>query len=86
MLGVGRVIGPDKNGMVHYLIQDNATIERVLLPIFDKYPLLTCKEYDYLKFKRALVIWNSHLAQTRKTKEIQTLHLEPLPQDYIATS
>ena len=54
-LGVGQIF-VDKNEMAHYRIRDHLTIEKVIFPIFDKYPLLTTKYYNYLKFKEAYFI------------------------------
>jgi hypothetical protein len=39
---------------VQYFISDKKKLETVLIPIFDKYPLLTTKYFDYIKLKKAL--------------------------------
>lgn len=44
---------------VQYFIKDRKVIETILIPIFDKYPLLTTKHYDYVKLKKALAILNN---------------------------
>lgn len=56
---------------VQYFIRDRKDIERVLIPIFEKYPLLTTKYFDYVKFKKALAILNN----TDISKEEKNLKL-----------
>nr|YP_010455109.1 hypothetical protein NYK79_mgp39 [Porodaedalea mongolica]UUA03951.1 hypothetical protein [Porodaedalea mongolica] len=48
----------------HFRIRDLVTLEKVIFPIFDKYPLLTTKYFKYLKFKEA----HSILSNTSYTK------------------
>jgi hypothetical protein len=42
-----------------YFIRDRKVLESILLPIFDSYPLLTTKYFDYIKLKKALAILNN---------------------------
>lgn len=56
---------------VQYFIRDRKVIETIILPIFDKYPLLTTKYFDYLKLKNALAVLN----KTSLTKEEQNVKL-----------
>jgi LAGLIDADG endonuclease/Cytochrome C and Quinol oxidase polypeptide I len=56
-LGVGSVTKDNTKGQL--FIRDRKTIERVILPIFDKYPLLTSKYFDYSRFKKALDVLNN---------------------------
>ena len=56
-LGVGSIT---KDGTkAQYFIRDRKIIETVIIPIFDKYPLLTTKHFYYLKFKQALLVLNN---------------------------
>lgn len=57
-LGVGSIT-KDGNKM-QYFIRDKNIIKNTLIPIFDKYPLLTTKQFDYLKLKEALFILNNN--------------------------
>jgi LAGLIDADG endonuclease len=50
-LGVGIINKETKT--VNYLIRDRNKLANVIFPIFDNYPLLTSKYFDYLKFKEA---------------------------------
>ena len=58
-LGVGSVIY--NNNIAFYLIKDQKHLLNIIIPIFDKYPLLTNKRYNYLKFKECLLINNNNL-------------------------
>jgi hypothetical protein len=40
----------------HFIIRDRVVLESVIFPIFDKYSLLTTKQFNYIKFKEAHVI------------------------------
>jgi hypothetical protein len=72
-LGVGSIT---KDGTkAQYFIRDRKVIETVLIPIFDKYPLLTTKYYDYMKLKKALLILNN-ITKTKEEKNIELLVLK----------
>jgi hypothetical protein len=82
-LGVGSIT---KDGnKLQFFIRDRKKIESVLIPIFDKYPLLTTKYFDYIKFKKALSILNN-TEFTKEYKDIEILKLKNLkpPVDYIS--
>jgi hypothetical protein len=52
-LGVGNINKEAKTKMVNYRIRDRKKLVEVIFPIFDSYPLLTSKYFNYLKFKEA---------------------------------
>jgi LAGLIDADG DNA endonuclease family protein len=82
-LGVGSIT---KDGnKLQLFIRDRKKIESVLIPIFDKYPLLTTKYFDYIKFKKVLSILNN-TEFTKEYKDIEILKLKNLkpPIDYIS--
>ena len=79
-LGVGSVIKDNTKGQ--FFIRDRKAIETVLLPIFDKYPLLTSKYFDYLRFKQALFILNGVNKQDKE--KLLTLKNAKVPSDYIS--
>ena len=56
-LGVGSITKDGKK--YQFFIRDRKAIENVIIPIFDKYPLLTTKYFDYIKLKNALGILNN---------------------------
>jgi hypothetical protein len=68
-----------------YFIRDRKVLETILLPIFDKYPLLTTKHFDYIKFKIALAILNN-IVMTKQEKNTKLLALKNTKpnKDYIS--
>jgi len=82
-LGVGSIT---KDGIkAQYFIRDRKTIETVIIPIFDKYPLLTTKYFDYVKFKKALVILNNaNLSIQDKNIELLALKNSKANSDYLS--
>ncbi len=72
-MGVGSVTKDNTKGQ--YFIRDRKIIESVLLPIFNKYPLLTSKHFDYLRFKKALAVLND-VKLTREEKDLKLLNLK----------
>ena len=59
-LGVGTITYEKNNNIVSYLIRDKKQLIDIIIPIFDKYPLLTTKRFNYLKFKKSLLINESN--------------------------
>jgi hypothetical protein len=55
-LGVGSIYIDKKRSMAYFKIRNLKNIESVIFPIFDKYSLLTSKQFNYLKFKQAFEI------------------------------
>lgn len=83
-LGVGQIF-VDKNEMAHYRIRDHLTIEKVIFPIFDKYPLLTTKYYNYLKFKEAyFILTDNFLSFDDKNILLFNIINSKLPKNYIS--
>jgi hypothetical protein len=77
-LGVGSIT---KDGnKVQFFIRDRKVLETKIIPIFDKYNLLTTKYFDYLKLKKALLILNDEkLNKEEKDKElIKIKNLKPV--------
>jgi LAGLIDADG endonuclease len=81
-LGVGSITKDGKK--LQFFIRDIKYIESVLIPIFDKYSLLTTKYFDYIKFKKALYILNdTEVSKKYKDIEIQKLKDSKPPVNYI---
>lgn len=72
-LGAGSVTKDNTKGQ--FFIRDRKTIEKIILPLFDKYPLLTSKYFDYLRFKKALDVLNN-LSLTNEQKDIKLINLK----------
>jgi hypothetical protein len=66
-IGVGSVYVNKRNNTADYRLRQTEHIVSYLLPIFDKYPLLTSKYYYYDLFKKAALILNdSNLTMLQK--------------------
>jgi len=53
--GIGYVTKPNKNSMVEFRVSTLNQIIAVIIPHFDKYPLITKKNSDYLLFKQIIL-------------------------------
>jgi LAGLIDADG endonuclease len=83
-LGVGSITKDNNKGQ--FFIRDRKKLEKVIFPIFDKYPLLTSKQFDYLKLKKAFLILNDvNKTKDEINKELFALKNEQLPLDYVST-
>ena len=82
-LGVGSI---KKDGSkVQYFIRDRKTIETVIIPIFDKYNLLTTKYFDYVKFKKALgILNNNNLSKEEKNTELLAIKNSKANSNYLS--
>jgi hypothetical protein len=72
-LGVGSITKDGTKGQ--YFIRDRKVIECIIIPIFDKYPLLTSKYFDYMKFKKALAILNN-VNLSKKDKNVKLTEIK----------
>lgn len=61
------------NNIVIYLINNNNDLLNIILPIFDKYKLLTSKRFNYLLFKKCLLINNNNFNQLLKINLINNI-------------
>nr|YP_010721300.1 LAGLIDADG homing endonuclease [Cyathus jiayuguanensis]WDS46494.1 LAGLIDADG homing endonuclease [Cyathus jiayuguanensis] len=69
----------------HYRIRDLTTLESVIFPIFDKYPLLTTKQFNYMKFKEAYkILSNSSLSKLEKDNLINKIVSSKPTENYIS--
>jgi len=69
-LKVGNIYVEKDGDHAHFRIRDRIVLESIIFPIFDKFPLLTTKQFNYKKFKEAHTI----LSNTSLNKlEIDTL-------------
>jgi hypothetical protein len=61
-LGVGKILIRVRKGInnneIHsarYNVRNKKHLRDIFIPILDKYPMLTNKQYDYLRFREALI-------------------------------
>lgn len=84
-LGVGSIYIEGNGKYAHFRIRDRKVLDSVIFPIFDKYPLLTSKYYNYIKFKEAYqILINNSLTPQEKDHMIFNLRLEKAPIDYMS--
>jgi len=84
-LNVGSVYSESNRSMSHFRIRDLASLETVIFPIFDKYPLLTTKHFNYLKLKEAhAILKNKSLNPSEKDTLIFNIIDTKPPLDYIS--
>ena len=84
-LGVGSIYVEKNGNMAHFRIRDRKVLESVIFPIFDKYSLLTSKQFNYLKFKEAFAILsNPTLSKSEKDTLVSNIVNRELPVDYIS--
>lgn len=63
------------DNMATFRVRNKKHLETIILPIFDKYPLMTIKYYDYIHFKKGLTIFkNPSLTSQEKNKLLQKLY------------
>ncbi|SHO80167.1 putative LAGLIDADG homing endonuclease (mitochondrion) [Malassezia sympodialis ATCC 42132] len=82
MLIVGSV-DISENSCAEYRICNMIHISEIVLPIFDKYPLLTSKQYSYEKFRNSLLIYlDKNLSKEQKDEMIFSIKVSMIPNDY----
>jgi hypothetical protein len=86
MLGVGSVYVPKNGRTARYRLRNVEHIVLYLIPIFEKYPLLTSKYYNYDLFKRAaLILYDKSLSAKEKDEKLQNLKkINTIPNNYIS--
>ena len=84
-LGVGSIYVEKTGDVAHFRIRDRITLDKVIFPIFDKYPLLTTKQFNYIKFKEAhSILSNSTLSNSEKDSLIYKIINTKPAVDYIS--
>jgi len=86
MLGVGTVYVPKNGRTARYRLRNVEHIIVHLIPILDKYPLLTSKYYNYDLFKKAaIILWNKDITAKEKDMRLQSLkNNNTIPNNYIS--
>lgn len=86
-LGNGLITINESKRSARLRIIDRKVLANIIFPIFDKYPLLTSKEFSYIKFKRAYTILeDSNLTTLEKNSQIEILINSSIPKNYISTA
>jgi hypothetical protein len=73
-LGVGKVSIESNRHMASFIIRDRRTLGSVIIPIFNKYSLLTSKYFNFDKFKQAyFILENPALSKLERNKLLEAL-------------
>lgn len=71
--------------MGSFRIRDRKQLANIIFPIFDQYPLLTTKYFNYAKFKSAYAILeDKELTKSQRNALIETLLLTKPDESYIS--
>jgi hypothetical protein len=84
-LGAGSISVEKGETLANFRIRDRFALELIIFPIFDKYPLLTTKQFYYIKFKEIhAILSNGSISSSEKdTLIFNILNTKP-PIDYIS--
>ena len=86
-LKVGNINIEKNKKICNFRIRDRSILFNIIFPIFDKYPLLTSKKFDYDNFKKAyFILSDSKLNSIEKDNLIFKLLNELKPIDYISSA
>ena len=84
-LKVGRINKDIKTNTVNYWIRDRNNLAEIIFPIFDSYPLLTSKYFNYLKIKKAYNILENNNITKIKRDELMLNLVKTIPfSEYIS--
>jgi LAGLIDADG DNA endonuclease family protein len=78
-LGVGQINIEQNNNMANFRIRDRLILKSIIFPIFDKYPLLTTKYFNYIKFKEAYSILTDNSLSITEKDTIMTKFINSKP-------
>jgi hypothetical protein len=71
--------------MAEYCLQDVKKIIQHIIPLFDNYPLLTSKYYNYDIFKQAaFILTDTSISTTDKNILLNNLKSKVRPNNYIS--
>jgi hypothetical protein len=69
------------------VIRDRKKLKEFIFPIFDNYPLLTSKQFDYIKLKKAYhILENTNLSKYEKDKLLLELKKDIIPANYLSNA
>ena len=84
-LGVGSVSKDNTKGQ--FVIRDRKKLAEIIFPIFDRYPLLTSKQFSYLKLRKAYnILENTNFSKDEKDKYLLEIKEKIIPIEYISTA
>ena len=80
-LGAGKV--KQSGNAASFVIRDRKLLNQYIFPIFDKYSLLTSKQFNYLKFRKAYsILENPNLNALQRNTQLLEIYRKPIPVNY----
>ncbi len=84
-LNIGSIYKDNTKGQ--FVIRDRKKLATIIFPIFDKYPLLTSKQFDYIKVRKAYdILENTNISREEKNLNLLELKKELIPANYISSA
>jgi len=84
-LKVGNITQEKKTNMANFKITKLEHIGSIIIPIFNKYPLLTSKQFNYERFKKSyFIMTNNNLSSLEKNSKLNELKLLKVKSSYIS--
>ena len=84
-LGYGSVTKYNTKKVAQLRITDRKVLNNIIFPIFDQYPLLTSKYFNYMKFKEAYnILERKDLSTLEKNNLIFEVKNKNMPNDYVS--
>ena len=84
-LGVGSVYVESNRDLGHFRIRDRKQLGEVIIPIFDQYPLLTTKFFNYDIFKKVyFILEDPSITKIEKNNLIEALLFTKPTESYIS--
>jgi hypothetical protein len=71
-LGVGHIT--ESNGNLSFIIRNRVHLQIIIFPIFDAFPLVTVKYFDYLLVKQAAEVLSSNLTRAEINSRLEELY------------
>jgi hypothetical protein len=84
-LGYGSVTKYNTKKVAQLRITDRKVLNNIIFPIFDQYPLLTSKYFNYMKFKEAYnILERKDLSTLEKNNLIFEVKNKNMPNDFVS--
>lgn len=85
MLGVGHVSVEKSSDMASFRIRDRKLLAKVIFPIFDRFPLLTTKQFYYDRLRKAYcILVDDTLSKIERDQRMEDLLLTKPTADYVS--
>ena len=73
-LGIGTISSDSSSNMLQYRIRNRTHLSSHIFPIFDRFPMISAKHFDFLRVKEAYRVLENHLLDSNE-KEAQLVQI-----------